>query len=98
MPHYVMDPVTERPIAVPEAPRLKGRFHIDNVKQGAKPKAFLEAQEKAGLVKEDQFPCPAPACDKIFSGERAMQTHYGRMHKEHKIKKDRAKGLAAAKA
>ncbi len=94
MGHYRMDPVTERPVPC-ERPRKKRLVELTPEeyerlqKQGHDVVAEKEQTDSA----RQNFPCPSGGCQRLFSSERAMQTHFGRMHKKEKA----AQSLDAAK-
>jgi hypothetical protein len=75
MPHYVTDPVSERPISV------DGPAHVARRKGKPAPKPAAE-EEKA-----KSFECPSPGCTRRFGSERGMQTHFGRSHRQEKADK-----------
>jgi len=79
-----MDPVSERPVAVDGKTHYAKRFDHgkSHDKEAAPAASGTEATSRV-------YPCPAPGCTRKFASERAMQTHYGRIHKKHHARQSR---------
>jgi hypothetical protein len=84
VPHYVMDPVTERPVAVDGAAYTKQRKLARLKERGLEHQNATEAPPVEPEEKRKSWACPSPGCKKTFGSERGMQTHYGRAHKQEK--------------